>query len=914
MKKLITLLLTVVLSASCFLGCKPANNSSTPDSTPDVSAPESSTPDSSTPDSSTPDSSTPDESSTPDSSMPDISIPEEGEEFYIDFELEASHSVLTYDTTPLDTTGRAKRSESGYTYRGATTTLPNMWNVHNYQSNDATTVLGYTEDGLFEFDYNQAMNGYRIVPGMAASYPVDVTSQFAGKYGIDNDTTSGYAYKITLRQDLKFDNGDAITAEDFVESMKRLLDGDLANYRADSYYSGNLKIYNAENYFYSGQEILVDSLTKYNYDAEGEWANADKSKLYFSLGKGESYVGSWLASSYSQYEPAYVLYKGYGVAPQADIEALYGKTYAEIEADPALKATWDAIITWWQTEPNEEFHFFAVKSQKPETPWSDVGYFADENDPYSFYIVLAQELSGFYLLYSISGSMSLVHTETYDQYITEEQGIKTCTYATSKESYVGFGPYRISEYHTDSSLKFERNPHWYGYALSVNDTYYHTSNIEYKVVDDASLKNEFLAGNTDSYSLKPEDMADYQGSKHTYFTDGDSTWFVAINPNYAGLKAAQEITAPSAEGIEVNKTVLTIKEFRQAMSFSIDRAAYALALDPLGGTAKALYGNMIVSDAEQGIAYRTTTQAKDTILKFWGLYEEVQELGFADGQFATRDDAIASITGYDLAGAKALFTEAYAIAVADGHISAEAAASGKWEVAIIIGQPGNGSSAYYNNGYELLKKVWTDAVVGTPFEGHLVFTQSEPLGSTNFSDFLKRNEVDVLFGVGWTGSTLDPYGLMEAYVSPNYQYDPGWDTTKTTLDIEIEGYVLRASVYAWGVTALNGGSIQAYIVDEDGNVTADYVVLHAGTTCKAEIRLQILAAVECAVLEQYDMIPINLDSSANLKGMKIKYGTEEYVFGVGRGGIKYMTYNYSDAEWAAFVAGNVDENNQLNYK
>ena len=48
--------------------------------------------------------------------------------------------------------------------------------------------------------------------------------------------------------------------------------------------------------------------------------------------------------------------------------------------------------------------------------------------------------------------------------------------------------------------------------------------------------------------------------------------------------------------------------------------------------------------------------------------------------------------------------------------------------------------------------------------------------------------------------------------------------------------------------------------------------------------------------------------------MKIKYGTEEYVFGVGRGGVKYMTYNYSDAEWAEFVKANVDSNNQLNYK
>ena len=45
--------------------------------------------------------------------------------------------------------------------------------------------------------------------------------------------------------------------------------------------------------------------------------------------------------------------------------------------------------------------------------------------------------------------------------------------------------------------------------------------------------------------------------------------------------------------------------------------------------------------------------------------------------------------------------------------------------------------------------------------------------------------------------------------------------------------------------------------------------------------------------------------------MQINYYTEDYVFGVGRGGLKYMTYNYTDAEWADFVA---EEGGSLEYK
>ena len=51
-----------------------------------------------------------------------------------------------------------------YTYRLATDSLPTSWNNHTYQSNDATDVLDYTEDGLYTFDYNDTKDGYQIVP------------------------------------------------------------------------------------------------------------------------------------------------------------------------------------------------------------------------------------------------------------------------------------------------------------------------------------------------------------------------------------------------------------------------------------------------------------------------------------------------------------------------------------------------------------------------------------------------------------------------------------------------------------------------------------------------------------------------------------------------------------------------------
>ena len=63
-----------------------------------------------------------------------------------------------------------------------------------------------------------------------------------------------------------------------------------------------------------------------------------------------------------------------------------------------------------------------------------------------------------------------------------------------------------------------------------------------------------------------------------------------------------------------------------------------------------------------GVSYRNNEEAKDIILNYWGIADQVGE----GKKYATKDEAIDSITGYDLAGAKALFNAAYDKAKAEG--------------------------------------------------------------------------------------------------------------------------------------------------------------------------------------------------------------------------------------------------------
>ena len=114
------------------------------------------------------------------------------------------------------------------------------------------------------FDYNETEDGYRLVPGAAAAEPEDVTADYVGRFGIEKGETAR-AWKITLRKDLMWEDGVSITAQDYVKSAQLLLDPKAQNHRADSLYSGNLSIVNAQEYLYQGQYAFAYSTaTDYN--------------------------------------------------------------------------------------------------------------------------------------------------------------------------------------------------------------------------------------------------------------------------------------------------------------------------------------------------------------------------------------------------------------------------------------------------------------------------------------------------------------------------------------------------------------------------------------------------------------------------------------------------------------------------
>ena len=787
-------------------------------------------------------------------------------------------------TAPVETTTPAVAGT--YTYNYALAEFPTNWNYHTYQTNTDAEILDYISSGFYVFDYNETKDGYAMVDGMAVGDPVDVTADYVGQYGIvEGDTAK--AYILNLRQDLKWQDGTPITANDFVESAKRLLNPEAQNYRADGMYAGSVQIHNAEAYLKQGQvnmtennlaptRYLVADLVKAE---DGTYTTPDGIPMYIGTNFA---LNDWLGGNTLQY---YV--EGYGdsMFDVASFEALNAMANEE-----GLVAVTDETIdlltkvitfsaSWGESADNIP-DYLVYEVTYPEVAWENVGWFAKSD--YELVFVMDAPLDGFYLKYNLPSP--LVHIEMYDACASVVDGVYTNTYCTSAENTMSYGPYKLTSYQADKQYVLEKNEYYYDLS---EDTYQATS-IVVDCVKEASTRLElFLQGKLDTFGLSKDYMDEYQMSDYCYYATGDSTFAMVFNPDAEAL-----VTAQAAAGENINKTILTIKEFRQAMSYALDRNAFCLATSPMNAPGFGLFSGLIVSDPEAGTAYRTTDVAKNVLAEFWGVSEE-----YGEGKlYADIDEAIDSITGYNLAKAKELYNVAYDAAIAQGLMDEDDV------VEIKIGTPNN-TSTFYNNGYEFLVNNYTEAVKGTKLEGKLTFSRDDTLGNA-FSDALKNNQVDMLFGVGWTGSALDPYGLIEAYVYTDYQYDDSTDFTAITCDIEINGTVYTASVQDWQ-KIMNGAACT--ITAADGS-TMEY---SCGTADKdPETRLAILGALEGAVLQNYNFLPIMDDASAQLRGQQIEYYTEEYIFGMGFGGMKYYTFNYTDAEWDAYVAEN---NGELDY-
>ncbi len=787
-------------------------------------------------------------------------------------------------------------ADKSYTYNTYLTLSPSNWNELTYQDNNDTEVMSWIGSSFFTYDFKFDDKG-EIIPGefeveySAATKLEDVSAKYVNtKWNVPEGAT-GYAYKITLRQDLKWENGDPIKAEDFVYTMMEQLNPLFQNYRADSFYTGATTIVNAQAYVKQGQALKNQAAsviyTTYSTDLDA--------KLVFSLappadGGSECYMRTSMGfpASYDAAACANYLIGNYlsGSAFTAEAAAaMEGKTFAEIKADATLKAAWDALIKWWQTEPNEELHFFLTDYTYPELDFSEVGIFVGDNE-YELVIVLAKSLKllkddgslSYQAAYNMS-SLPLVHKATYEKCkIAPTEGVElwTSNYNSSVETTMSWGAYKLESFQAGKQFVLVKNPEWYGYNMPENEGLYQTTRVQYDIVEDwNSAWLLFQAGKVDGISIDVSIADDYKASSRAYFTPSDFVSSLQLQSNVEQLKARQ------SEGI--NKAILGYTEFRKALSLAINRADFTQKCTTSSLAGFGLFNSMHYYDVENGGVFRNTDEARQVLCNIYGVDASKYE------SLAAAEKAI---TGFDLAQARELVTKAYNEALAAGDIKATDK---------VVLTMGTGSiTEGVQRQYEYIKASWVELVKGTPLEGRLDVELKD--FATAWANDFRAGAYDVCMG-GWTGAAWDPGYFLLAYLDSGYMYSSAWDTANTMMTFTMKG------VGENGADITETMGLLDWYACLNGSEGAKYN--WSATALEQSQRLQLIAALEQEVLKVYYTVPLANSFSASLLSYKIDYVTYEYNTFMAYGGTKYMTYNFDDEAWAAEVAA---QGGELNYK
>ena len=138
-----------------------------------------------------------------------------------------------------------------------------------------------------------------------------------------------------------------------------------------------------------------------------------------------------------------------------------------------------------------------------------------------------------------------------------------------------------------------------------------------------------------------------------------------------------------------------------------------------------------------------------------------------------------------------------------------------------------------------------------------------------------------------------------AYLDKQYVYAQGWDTEKAMLtfnpyDDGNADHEYTMSLMAWW-----------RCLNSKAKASDPYQFNWGDGFVDNEIRLNIIAALEGEILKHYYSVPIANAFTAELISYKIEYASRDYNTFMAYGGIRYMTYNYDDAAWAA-VKGTFD--------
>lgn len=800
-------------------------------------------------------------------------------------------------TSCKKTNGGNVGKKGAYTYRDALGGTPANWSAPGWTENQESTILSFTTMGLYDFILDKSTgNSYKVVAEMANGDPVKGTltdEEKAKYYDATTDeakeklNTAGYKWTVKLNENAKWEDGTKITANDYIDSLKIMLDKDFKNVRASNYFDGDGAIAHADTYYHLGENIY-----KASYKDSDDGVNIIKSnyvsvdnKKYFNLYEKLPFYANYsfkkLADTYKEDVVASIKDENKKKEAEATL-----KKATDLLAD---EATWgDSKISKWVeiTDANKGAVREALNGIIPALFGSDIPLLSESLDistsetpqkylqtigDVCFINVGKYELAGtdpfdsvglvknsdyeisiyftkpiktdFDFYYNFGAGNFLTKKDIWDKTVTEVGGLKTSKYGTDMANYSSYGPYKISEYQLDKVIKLDRNPNWYGWTDGKHDGQYQTTNIVLEVIkENQALKSKFLAGELDSWSLEASDMKTYGTSSKLKYTPQSFTTKLSINSNLSTLTG--------------NNRLLANTKFREALFWSINRTELAQSQTAGNQAYVSLINTSYVADSATGKLYRDTDEAKKVINDLVG----------------------DNLSGYDHDKVVNLVKEAVDESTKKGQYD-----GGNIKLTWLI----------YNEGWKTQLQWISDKIVeamkGTVLEGKLSI---ELKVDEQCNEKFKAGACDLCITT-WGGATFNPYGIPQVYIEDAYKTEPGYNPD----DKNDENIYFAVDGLSTGDTAKRT-SREWY----EALIKGDYSKANATT----EDRIKILAAWEYHYLKTYNTLSLYARRSVSMDSFKIKEGTETYNELYGYGGFRFMTYNYDDYDWGNRVNQGLD--------
>lgn len=774
--------------------------------------------------------------------------------------------------------GTGTMAGATYTYHTYTTALANNWNEHSWETNADDIVRSYITSPLVTMSIDDSENGvYQWIYEMATSVE-DVTASHQDdltKYGVTlqsgktaADTKSGFVFEIKLREGAKWQDGTPINADSYIYSMKQLLDPKMQNYRA--------------NLYYAGESAVAGGFTYYNSLNTGYYVPVAYDEVAGILADGEVYIDVWNfygAEGYTDAAgntcPQYVSVKDETVWGEAQNDAFTGaELYASYDGYFA-----DGSNSYYQYQTNDNYN-----ENYAETYDATVGCY--KVDDYTIRYVTQTYIDFNYFLTSLTSNW-LVNEKLYEAGKDTTGSLVTTNYCTSVDTTMSYGPYKIVSLQTDKQMVLEKNENYWGYEKQADGTLlsmtefkvdgqsvqqWQTSRIVIDVMDDAAAKQAFLKGELSEWTPTPDDLVAYATSERLYKVDETYTMSFFFHTNLDDLKEMDK-----SKG-NTNSVVLSNDNFRKAMSLAINRDEWVGATagyKPSYAVMNSLYFYDAYNDPTS--SYRGSDAAMQAICNVYGV-------NYGSGTpYATLKDAYESINGYNLTEAQALMKTACDELVAAGLYKAGD------PIYIRIGYKAGALDSSDMNQIELMNKYLNAAVEGSGF-GKITL---EAVGNiTNRYDDTANGEYAIGYGA-WGGAAFYPFRNFQVYCdSSQYSLNEAgcWDPSTETLTLKVNGEDVTMTWQEWSGALIGSGKY----------TEADFAT-----------KLDITAQMEEAWLKKYYRIPLASTTSCFMMSYQMNYYTEEYNIMYDFGGLRLMTYNYTDAEWAEYVKS---QNGNISYE